>query len=418
MVYRNIKNMKILAIGDTADNIYILQKFAQKFEIHLINFPRKQDALKTQSGDVEFFDSLLISKQVKKIKQIKNSYDLCIVVSWAAARIAYLAGINYIMYFVGGDITTPPFIKNPTLSYAKEPTHNFNFLERYFYKKVFDTSRLCITASDAYYNALKKHRDDGIRIDKVSVDTTLFNPNIKPINHTKNKFTFLSAQRIGKEKGFDKIWKAISLCKSDFEILQVEWFIEKTTEEKKFKQEIIETIPTQVKLIPLIDRKELGRYFIFADAILGNMRSGFPQGIERDAAYCKKPVIAYCDVNQPMMVNGGKVIPPFLPNSNDPKIIAETIDKLVTDEKFRNEIAEAEYEYIKKISSPEVVNDEWEKIFEKVIKKYKKINRKSQKLLPIENLISKILEKFIYVRKMKQRNMDAWGKEEYEKLFS
>jgi len=411
--------MKILAIGDTADNVHILQKFSKKSKIHLINFPRKQAALKTQSGETEFFDSLLISKQVKKIKQIKNNYDLCLVVSWAAARIAYLAGINYIMFFVGGDITTPPFVKNPTLPYAKEPTHNFNFFERYFYKKVFNTSRLCITATDAYYNALKKHRKDAIRIDKVPVDTTLFNPNIKPINQSKKKFTFLSAQRIGKEKGIEKIWKAISLCKSNFEILQIEWFIEKTNEEKKFKQEILETIPTQVKLIPLIERKELGKYFMFADAILGNMRSGFPQGIERDAAYCKRPVIAYCDVNQPMVVDGEKIIPPFLPDTDNPKRIAEIIDKIVLDEKFRNELAEKEYEYIKKISDPNIVIDEWENVFSRVIKKYKIIDRKySQKILIIENFISNLLEKFIYVRKMKQKNIEAWGKEEYEKLFS
>jgi len=411
--------MKILAIGDTADNIRVLQKFAKKFEIHLINFPRKQAALKTQSGDVEFFDSLLISKQVKKIKQIKDDFDLCIVVSWAAARIAYLAGINYIMFFAGGDITTPPFAKNPTLSYAKEPAYNLNFLERNFYKKVFDTARLCITASDEYYDALKKHRKDGIRLDKVVVDTTIFNPDIKPVSRSKNKFTFLSAQRIGKEKGFDKIWKAISLCKTDFEILQVEWFIEKTDEEKKFKEKILETMPKQVKFIPLINRNELGHYFMFADAILGNMRTGFQVGIERDAAYCKKPVISYCDPNQPQTIDGEKIIPPFLPNSNDPKTIAEIIDKTVTNEKFRNELAEKEYEYVKKLSNPTIVIDEWERIFAGVIKKYKTINRKSsKKLLAMENFISNLLEKFIYVKKMKQKNIDAWGKEEYDKLFS
>ena len=64
--------MKILAIGDTADNIRTLQKFSKKSKIHLINFPRKQAALKTLSDDVEFFESLLISKQVKKIKKIKQ----------------------------------------------------------------------------------------------------------------------------------------------------------------------------------------------------------------------------------------------------------------------------------------------------------------------------------------------------------
>ena len=411
--------MKILAIGDTADNIRTLQKFTKKSKIYLINFPRKQAALKTQSDDVEFFDSLLISKQVNKIVKIKDDFDLCIVMTWAAARIAYLAGINYIMYFVGGDITTPPFVKNPTLSYSKEPSYRLNILERHFYKKVFDSAKLCITLTDEYFEALKKYRNDGLRMDRISVDTTLFNPELEPINFQKEKFTFLSAQRIGFEKGFDKIWDALSLCKTDFEILQVKWFIEKTDEEKKFKEKILKNIPKQVKFIPLIKRTELGKHFIFVDAILGQMRVGAQGAIERDAAYCKKPVISYCDLNQQMTIDGEKVTPPFLPNSNNPKKIAETIDKIVTDEKFRSDLAEKEYEYIQKLSNPELVIQEWEKIFVSTISEHKNINRKTSKiLLKIENIIANTFEKLVYVKKMRQKNIDSWGKEQYEKLIN
>ena len=105
--------MKILAIGDTADDYYTLKKFTERSEIHLIDFP-KQGVAKTTNIPTgrEYFDSLLISKQVKKIKDIKDDYDLCIILSWAAARVAYLSGINYIMYFVGSDIGNPPFVKN------------------------------------------------------------------------------------------------------------------------------------------------------------------------------------------------------------------------------------------------------------------------------------------------------------------
>jgi glycosyltransferase involved in cell wall biosynthesis len=414
-----ILKLKILAIGDTADNIFTLQKFSKKSKIHLINFPKKQAGIKTMSDDVEFFDSLLISKQVKKIIKIKDNFDLCIVMSWAAARIAYLSGINYIMYFVGGDITTPPFIKNPTLSYANESPYKLNFIERHFYKKVFDSAKLCITLTDEYFKALKKYRNDGIRLDRISVDTMLFNPKLKPINRQKEKFTFLSAQRIGFEKGFDKIWESLSLCKTDFEILQVEWFIEKTDEEKRFKEKILQNIPKQIKFIPLIKRTELGKYFIFVDAILGQMRVGAQGAIERDAAYCKKPVISYCDLNQQMTIDGEKITPPFLPNSNEPKKIAQIIDKIVTDEKFRRDLAEKEYEYIQKLSNPELVIQEWEKIFEKMIGKYNTINRKtSKKLLKIENLIANTLEKLVYVKKMRQKNIDSWGKDQYEELIN
>lgn len=411
--------IKILAIGDTADNIFTLKKFSKNFKIHLINFPRKQAALQTLSeNDVEFFDSLLISKQVKRINEIKDDFDLCLVMTWAGARIAYLAGLNYIMYFVGGDIMTPPFIKKPKLSSANEPAHNFNFIERQFYRKVFDNVITCITYSEEYYNQLKKYRDDAIRMDRVAVDTEYFNENIKPIEMPKKKFTFLAAQRIALDKGYDIIWKALELCKSDFDVLQVEWFIQNTNEEKEFVKKLLKAKPKQVKFIPLIKRSELGRYFKFADAILGQMRLGFQGGIERDASYCKKPVLSYCDPNQPMILNGEKIIPPFLPKSKGPCELAKNIDKIVQCKEFREKLAEEEFSYAKLLFDPEKSVEDWENLFKEIVSKYKTINKKSGKIkLKFEVFLAVIFEKLLYVPKMRERNIRAWGKEEYERLI-
>src|SRR3989344_134036 len=83
--------VKILAIGDLGNNFFILKKFTKKSTIHIINFPWNTASKLTEDSDgVEFFDSLKVSKQVRKINSIKSSYDLCIVISWSGARIAYL----------------------------------------------------------------------------------------------------------------------------------------------------------------------------------------------------------------------------------------------------------------------------------------------------------------------------------------
>jgi len=292
-----------------------------------------------------------------------------------------------------------------------------NYFERNFYKKVFDTAIACITLTDEYFNQLKKFRNDAIRLDRIAVDTTFFNPTIKAMNLDKSKFTFLSAQRIGLEKGFDVIWKALKLTKSDFRILQVEWFIENTDEEKKFKEELLKTKPEQVEFIPLVKRSELGSFFKYADAVLGQMRAGVQGGIERDAAYCKKPVVSYCDKKQVMTIEEEKIVPPFLPNSSDPVSIAKLLDKIVENSQFREELAKNEYEYIQKLSNPEFVVKEWEKIFKKYIKN-NGINRKTNILkLKFERILAKNVEKIIYKRKMQRKNIEAWGKTEYEKLM-
>jgi len=409
--------MKILAIGDTADNSVSLQKFAKNYNIHLITFPRKQAEIFTLTEDVERFDSLLISKQVKKINQIKDDYDLCLVLTWSAARIAYLADLNYIMYFAGGDITEPPFEKMPKSPYLEKPIHQRNFLERYFYKKIFDDAICCIAATEEYFGKLKKFRKDAIRLDYLPVDTTIFNDKIKPIKLEKKKFTFLAPQKFGLEKGYDIIFEALKFCKTDFEILQVEWYTKRTEEEKILVKKLLSQKPTMMKFIPLIKRDELASYFKSSDAILGQMRVGMLGGIERDAAFCKIPVLCYVDQTKPMIINNEKVIPPFLPKTNDPKELAKIIDKIVESKEFREKLAIEEFEYCKRLYHPENAIEVWEELFKKIEKKWPTINKNSSKIKKfLENKILEYVEKFVYKKKMKVKNIEGWGEEEYHKL--
>ena len=206
------------------------------------------------------------------------------------------------------------------------------------------------------------------------VDTTLFNDKIKPINRPKKKFTFLMLGRIGKAKGVDIIWEALKLCKTDFEVLQVEWFMQRTEEEKKDNEILIKNMPKQVKLIPLIKREELGRHIVWADAIMGHF-GGFTSAVERDSAFCKKVVIHYVDRNKSSLIDGKEIISPFEPKSKDPHVIAELIDKVVTSKEYREKLIQEQYDYIKKLSDPDVVIKDWENLFQKMIKKYPSINR-------------------------------------------
>ena len=409
--------MRILIIGDIADNMILLKKFS-KHQIKIFNFPRKQAELLTLSTNgVEFFESLSILKQVKKINEIKNEFDICLVLSWASARIAYLAGLNYSMYFLGGDITTPPFVKNSTNTYLKNPVYKRNFYERWFYRQVFNTSRFVIAPTDEYYVPLKKYRDDAIRMDRLFVDNTIFHEDVKPINLKKEKFTFISPQKIGIEKGYDIIWEALDLTKSDFQILQVEWFTERNEEEKIINKQLMQKIPKQIKLIPLIRREDMPKYYAYSDAILGQMRAGLQGGIERDAAFCKKPVLCYSPFSKPLIINQEVRIPPFLPRTRDPKELAILIDKIVESKEFRDDLANKENEWAKEVYEPSQVVNEWEKIFDKIQKTYPRISRKQDWKLKIICKIAAILEKYHYKKKMKNKNIEGWGKDEYNRLM-
>ena len=264
--------MKVLAIGDLSDNIAIIKKFV-KAEIHLINFPwngysQTVDAKK----DIEFFKSEKIIDAVKRINEIKNQFDVCIAMSSTGILLAYLSDLNYITFFVGHDIRSPPFLKNSLDSLSTDqPIYNFNLFERFFYKKAYENAILSVTADDELFEYAKRIGNKRIRISGYMEDATIFNENIKPLDKIKTKFTFLSPSRMGLQKGTEKIWKALKICETDFEVLQVKWYDKRTSKEIELAREWINNKPKQVKFLPIMTKEELAEYIGYSDVIIGQV---------------------------------------------------------------------------------------------------------------------------------------------------
>jgi len=395
--------LKILAIGDTANNAYMLSKIVFNSKIDIINFPRIGAAKFTYADNVEFFESHLISEQVNKINEIKPKYDLCFVSSWEGARVAFLANVNYVFFFVGGSADEQPFIKNAQTSYLKEPIHKKNFFERWFLKQALDSATSCVTyGGKKFVNQLKKYHPDVYRMDMIPVNEIFFKKHL-PINKEKQKFTFLSPQRQGLEKGMDVIWKAVELSKSNFEILQVEWFDRRTPEENKIADEYIKNKPQKIKFIPMILWKEIPNYYVWADAVIGQMRFRHG-GIEREAVLCRTPVLNYNDKNETYLINNEECIANFLPNSKDPKELAQIIDRIVDDEKFRKELLDKELEFVTKLTDPKIIGTTWDGMFEEI---YEKINCTHRKNSIIKskflNFLTKIMENLIYKKRWRYK---------------
>ena len=394
--------IRILAIGDLANNIVILRKYVKKSTIHLVNFPWEGKGTSIDvNEDVEFFNSLKTVEQVRTINDIKDNFDLCMVVSPAGARIAYLADLNYVWYFVGDAIRAPMFVKNVTDNLVlKQPYYNLNFLERRFYKWVYDNAVACVTWGPELFTHLQKYRKDGIRIDVLAVDTEIFNPDVKPLEQKKEKFTFFSPQRIGLPKGYDIIWKALSLCKSDFELHQVNWYDRKTPEEEQNSQRLLDAIPHQVKLIPMMNREKLAKYYAFSDAVIGQMRIGIGAAVEREAALCKKPVLQYSNPNMRYMIDGKSLSEPFLPKSQDPQELADLIDKIVESKEFREQLAEDEYNFVREMTDPDKAAAEWDDLFVDLSRNYKSIRKDSSPIVIKFRILFFVIANRLHIKKI------------------
>ena len=95
--------LNVLAIVDTGNIIATMQKFTKKTKIYLINFPKDGAGIYTYDENYELFENYKVADQVNKIKKIQEDFDLAVVMG-AGERIAYLADLNYITYYVGRDI--------------------------------------------------------------------------------------------------------------------------------------------------------------------------------------------------------------------------------------------------------------------------------------------------------------------------
>lgn len=391
--------LKVLVIGDIGNIIHTISKYT-KAEIHIVNFFKDGAGTYTYEKDVETFSNYKISDHVKRIDEIADDYDVCLTMG-TGERIAYLSDLNYATFYVGRDIDAPRFIKNSKEEWFNEPLHQLNFLERWFYRKTFDNA-ISHLAYTWVYEHLKKYTKNGIKMDMIPINPNIFKSDLEPLKLKKEKFTFFSPQRMGKPKGTDLIWKALPLCKSDFEIMQVEWFDVSTNEELQIKEELIKTKPPQVKLVPMIKREDMARYYNYADAVLGNMRIGTYALVELEGINCKKPVLQYTNKKMKIFAGEKELESPMLPISNDPKSIAEIIDKIVLEKEFRDELLKKEYEFVKQISDPTKVAEWWDRFFEDIHKKYPKIRKDSSNFKIKSRLLFILIANRLYLKKIRR----------------
>ena len=389
--------INILAIGDVGNILATLRKFT-KTKIHIINSPKDDAGLFTYDDSYELFENYKVQDQVKKINEIKNNFDFCITMG-AGERIAYLADLNYISLYVGRDIDAPRFIKNPTEEYFTEPIHTLNFLERRFYRRVFD-SAIAHIGGRWLLPDLKKYSKNYIRLDRVIIDPTLFNDTIKPIDKKKEKFTFFCPQRLGLGKGTDILWEAIKYCKTDFDIIQVDWRGVSQDQDKKTSLKLRESRPKQVKLIPMIKRNEITKYYAWADAVIGNLRMGYFENIELEAIFCKKPVISYVNKSIQYILENKQLESQFLPTSNEPKEIAKVIDKVVESKEFRDDLLKREREFVLEIANAEKIAQWWDSLFEQMVTKHKSIHRNSSKSALKFNQMLFLIGNRLYAKKI------------------
>ena len=78
------------------------------------------------------------------------------------------------------------------------------------------------------------------------------------------------------------------------------------------------------------------------------------------------------------------------------------IDKFVLSEQFKEKIFEKEYEFVEKISDPEKAGKWWDSLFEKLVKDYPSINRKSNKMNVKLRMVSFLIANRLYFNKIKK----------------
>ena len=284
---------------------------------------------------------------------------------------------------------------------AKNPIFRFNFFERRFYWNAFKNA-VAHVAGMWQFEYLQRYTDEGINNAGIPIDTTEFNPQVKPIDTKKEKFVFFSPNRFEKFRGTDLLWKAIKLCKSDFEIVMVDYPRSNTQEDRDFRKKLVETKPSQVKLIQPIKRSEIAIYYRYAVAVIANLFIGTFEMVGLESVMCGTPVIQYTDTKKKIIVNGKAIESPFVPFSKDPKDIAEVIDKIVESREFRDKLFKKEYEFVDQVANPEKCAEWWDNLFEELVNKHKTINKNSSKISVKLRMYGFLIANRLYLDKIRK----------------
>lgn len=343
---RHNLTVNVLVVHDSSSFAFIFQKYLQG-ETTAIYFS-SHEVTTSQVKNPLFFVKKGIHYQINQIKELSKKYDVFLCIGWPAAAICYLAGVNYVMYFIDSYI-------DPEYRIRKKMSSIKQYVLQDIYKATLECSTFTIAGLPDYAQILAKYRTDS-KIIFPFIDTEMFNPNVKKIQLNQNKFTFFSPQRIEPWKGQLIAWEAIRLTKSDFVVLQTDWGT------GEYHDKAITTKPDKVKIIPRVKHEDMPNYFVSVDALLGQISDSSIGSTEREAALCNIPVFCYA----PSSFSEND---PMYKKSKEPRYIAEYIDKIVTDKNFRDELKKIQHDWVRETFDSNKLLKQWQRVFENAVRK-------------------------------------------------
>ncbi len=354
-----MNRLKILFVNDFASTAFLFEKYVP-CEVDAIYF-RDHPSISTVKNKIYFKGNL--NSWVKQIKGLSKKYDLFVCLGWwPSAAVCYLAGVNYIMYFVNSLIEPEDRFRRKIPSYQKSI-----LLE--IFKEALDHSNKVVAGGVHNTELLKKYRPDVRQIFSF-IDPQMFNPDARKIDLGLQKFTFLSPQRIEEGKGQLLLWEAVKMTKSDFVVLQTDWG------DDKYYEEAISKKPEKVKIIPKIRRDDMPSHYVSVDALLGQISQDHSSSIEREAALCGIPIFCYIS----MALTDDE---PFYRESKKPEEIAKYIDRIVQDRKFREKLATQQREWVLKVFDNKKNAQKWESLFEEAVKQKRSYRVKTKYLITL-----------------------------------
>ena len=161
-------------------------------------------------------------------------------------------------------------------------------------------------------------------------------------------------------------------------------------------------MPPQIKLLPVIKRSEIAKYYRFADAVIANLFLGTFELVSLESVMCGTPVIQYTDEKMKIVIDGKEIKSPFLPFSNDPESIARVIDKIVEFPEFRQELFKKEYEFVNTVADPVKCAEWWDNLFENLVKRHRSIRKNSSSFRIKLRMFSFLIANRLYLKKIKK----------------
>ena len=231
--------------------------------------------------------------KVLHLKRSRSFFDKTFRIAWKILRSN--GDVYHVHYLLQDCYLTLKFGKRPVIGHAHGTDLRSSLKHKIWGRIVRYNLERCkkiLVSTPDLLSVTREYREDAEYIPN-PVDTSVYYP--KPHSSRGEKLKVLVAARCDwKAKGTDKVIRALSRIKNEFEVYIIQYG-------KDFNKtlKLASSLGLRLNVLPKVPHNRINEYYWSADIVIGSIGAGVLGMVALEAIACGRPVITYISSKYP-----------------------------------------------------------------------------------------------------------------------